>query len=62
MRGGDNYMANKVNAESISHDKRIIARKLAKGELSEKDLHNMLKKLPDVSDNGEEINLDENEK
>jgi hypothetical protein len=55
-------MANKVNAESISHDKRIIARKLAKGELSEKDLQSMLKKLPDVSDNGEEINFDENEK
>jgi hypothetical protein len=55
-------MANKVNAESISHDKRIIERKLAKGELSEKDLQNMLKKLPDVSDNGEEVNLDGNEK
>jgi hypothetical protein len=55
-------MANKVNAESISHDKRIIERKLAKGELSEKDVQNMLKKLPDVSDNGEEINLEGNEK
>ncbi len=55
-------MSNKVNAESISHDKRIIERKLAKGELSEKDLQSMLKKLPDVSDNGEEINFDENEK
>ena len=38
-------MANKVNAESISHDKRIIARKLEKGELSEKDLQNMLKNM-----------------
>ncbi|MGA3280164.1 MAG: hypothetical protein ABSD50_04180 [Smithella sp.] len=55
-------MANKVNAESISHDKRIIARKLEKGELSEKDLQNMLKKLPDVSDDGEEVTLDGNEK
>ncbi|MGP8152601.1 MAG: hypothetical protein ACLQBQ_00425 [Smithella sp.] len=55
-------MSNKVNAESISHDKRIIARKLSKGELFEKDLQNLLKKLPDVSDNAEEVNLNENEK
>jgi hypothetical protein len=55
-------MSNKVNAESIGHDQRIIARKLAKGELSEKDFHNLLKKLPDVSDNGEEVTLDADEK
>jgi hypothetical protein len=55
-------MPNRVNAESISHDKRIIARKLAKGELSEKDLQNMLKKLPDVAEDGEEVSLDGNEK
>jgi hypothetical protein len=55
-------MSNKVNAESISHDRRIIARKLSKGELSEKDFHASLKKLPDVSENAEEVNLNENEK
>ncbi|MGD0278756.1 MAG: hypothetical protein ABSC11_05580 [Smithella sp.] len=55
-------MSNKVNAESISHDKRIISRKLSKGELSEKDLQSLLKKLPDVSENAEEVNLNENEK
>lgn len=55
-------MSNKVNAESIGHDKRIIARKLFKGELAEKDLQSMLKKLPDVADEGEEVTLHENEK
>jgi hypothetical protein len=55
-------MPNKVNAESISHDKRIIARNLYKGELSEKDFQTLLKKLPDVADNCEEVTLHENEK
>lgn len=55
-------MPNKVNVESISHDKRIIARKLYKGEISEKDLQGMMKKLPDVADDCEEVNLNENEK
>jgi len=55
-------MSNKVNAESIGHDSRIIARKLSKGEMSEKDLQNLLKKLPDVADNAEEVSLNGNEK
>jgi hypothetical protein len=55
-------MSNKVNAESISQDKRIIARKLSKGELSEKDIQAVMKKLSDVSDNAEEVTLEEKEK
>jgi uncharacterized membrane protein len=55
-------MSNKVNAESIGHDKRILSRKLAKGEISEKDLQSLLKKLPDVSENSEEVSLEGNEK
>jgi hypothetical protein len=31
------------------------------GEISEKDLQNILKKLPDVSDNVEEVSFNENE-
>jgi hypothetical protein len=54
-------MSNKVNAETISNDKRILSRKLMQGEISEKDLQNILKKLPDVSDNVEEVDLNENE-
>jgi hypothetical protein len=55
-------MSKRVNAETISNDKRIISRKLLLGEISEKDLQVILKKLPDVSDNVEEVTLDENEK
>jgi hypothetical protein len=55
-------MSNKVNAESIGHDKRIIGRKLSKGELSEKDIQAMMKKVSDVSDNAEEVTLEEKEK
>ena len=55
-------MSKKVNAETIGNDKRILSRKLLQGEISEKDIHALLKKLPDVSDNAEEVTLDENEK
>lgn len=55
-------MPNKVNVESISHDKRIIARKLLQGEISEKDIQALGKKLPDVADNAEEVTLEEDEK
>lgn len=55
-------MGKKVNAEMLSIDKRIISRKLLSGEINEKDLHGLLKKLPDVSDNAEEVNPEENEK
>ena len=39
-------------------DKRIIDKKLLCGEMSEKDLENYLKDLPDLSDNAEEIIID----
>jgi hypothetical protein len=54
-------MSNRVNAEAISIDKRILSRKLMQGEISEKDMLSLTKKLPDVSENAEEINLNENE-
>lgn len=55
-------MGKKVNIELLSIDKRIISRKLLAGELYEKDLQNLSKKLPDVSDNAEEVNPDDKEK
>ncbi len=55
-------MGKKVNAEKLNIDRRIISRKLLSGEISEKDLHSLLKKLPDVSENAEEVNPDNNEK
>ncbi len=36
-------------------DRRIIERKLLNGRLSEKELKKYISKLPDVSDNAEEI-------
>jgi len=55
-------MGKKVNEELLSTDRRIISRKLLAGEIYEKDLHSLLKKLPDVSDNAEEVNPDDYEK
>ena len=55
-------MFKKVTAESISNDKRILSRKLMQGEISEKDLQVLLKKLPDVADNAEEVSLEDKEK
>jgi hypothetical protein len=55
-------MGKEVNNELLSHDRRIISRKLLAGEISEKDLQNLLKKLPDVSGNIEEADLNGNEK
>jgi hypothetical protein len=55
-------MSQKVNEELQALDKRILSRKVSHGEISEKDLHNFLKTLPDVADNGEEVSLNENEK
>ncbi|MBN1470417.1 MAG: hypothetical protein JW925_01445 [Syntrophaceae bacterium] len=54
-------MSNRFNAESISNDKRILSRKLSQGEISEKDIQALLKKLPDVAENAEEVTLNENE-
>lgn len=55
-------MGKKVNAELMNLDKRIISRKLLTGEILEKDIQNLLKKLSDVSENAEEVNPDENGK
>ncbi len=55
-------MSQKVDAELIDLDKRIISRKILAGDVSEKELQNLLKKLPDVSDNTEEVCPEENEK
>lgn len=43
-------MTRKANAELINTDRRIISRKLLSGEISEKELQSLLKKLPDVSE------------
>ncbi|HOG11589.1 MAG: hypothetical protein PHW80_05070 [Smithellaceae bacterium] len=55
-------MSKRVNPELLKIDRRIIARKLLIGELSEKDLSSLLKKLPDVSENAEEIQIQPGEK
>jgi hypothetical protein len=55
-------MGKKVNEELLSTDRRIISRKLLAGEIYEKDINSLLKKLPDVSDNAEEVNPDDYEK
>lgn len=54
-------MSKRVNAESISNDKRILSRKFSQGEISEKDIQALLKKLPDVAENAEEVTLNESE-
>jgi hypothetical protein len=55
-------MSKRINAELLKIDRRIISRKLLIGELSEKELAILLKKLPDVSENAEEITPQANEK
>ncbi|OPY86981.1 MAG: hypothetical protein A4E71_01295 [Smithella sp. PtaU1.Bin162] len=55
-------MGKKVNADLLSFDKRIIFRKMLVGEILEKDLQSLLKKLPDVSDNAEEVDPENNGK
>ena len=55
-------MSKKVNAELLSNDKRILTRKLMQGEISEKDLQAILKKLPDVAENLEKVDPDNNVK
>jgi hypothetical protein len=62
FREGTFDMGKKVNVELLSSDRRIISRKLLAGEIYEKDLHSLFKKLPDVSDNAEEVNPDDNQK
>ena len=55
-------MGKKVNTELLSLDRRIISRKLLAGEIFEKDLQGLYKKLPDVFENAEEVNPEKNEK
>ena len=55
-------MTKKVNPELLKLDKRILSRRLLSGEISEKDLQSLLKKIPDVAENAEEVSLEENEK
>lgn len=55
-------MPRRINSELLKLDRRIISRKLLIGELSEKELANLLKKLPDVADNAEEIPFQASEK
>ncbi len=55
-------MSKKVKAELLNLDKRILSRKLLSGEISEKDLQSLLKKIPDVAENAEEVSIEENEK
>jgi hypothetical protein len=55
-------MTKKVNAELLKLDKRILSRRLLSGEISEKDLQSLLKKIPDVAENAEEVNPDGDEK
>jgi hypothetical protein len=55
-------MSPKTDAELLDLDKRILSRKVLLGEVSEKDLQNLLKKIPDSADNAEEISPDDNEK
>jgi hypothetical protein len=54
--GGILQMPRKVNSELLKIDRRIISRRLSAGEITEKDLQSLYKKLPDVADNiAEEI-------
>ena len=55
-------MSKKVKEGLLDLDKRILSRKLLSGDVSEKDLQALLKKIPDVADNVEEVSLEENEK
>ena len=55
-------MSKKVNADLLNLDKRILSPKLLSGEISEKDLHHLLKKLPDLADDAEEVDPDVSEK
>jgi hypothetical protein len=55
-------MSKKMNAELLDLDKRILSRKLLSGDISEKDLQSLLKKIPDVAENAEEVSFEENEK
>jgi hypothetical protein len=55
-------MPRKVNSELLNIDRRMISRRLLSGEITEKDLQGLYKKLPDVSDNVAEDIQDSDEK
>lgn len=55
-------MGKKVNTDLQNYDLRIISQRLLSGEISEKDLQSLLRKLPDVSENAEEVDITGNEK
>jgi len=55
-------MTKKVNPELLKLDKRILSRRLLSDEISEKDLQSLLKKIPDVAENAEEVYPNGNEK
>jgi hypothetical protein len=55
-------MSKKVKTELLDLDKRILSRKLLSGDVSEKELQALLKKIPDVAENAEEVRIEENEK
>jgi len=54
-------MSKKTDTEALQYDQRIISRRVLSGEMSEKDLQSLLKKIPDVAENAEEITIDEDE-
>ena len=56
------HMSKKIKEESIAHDKRILYRKLSQGTISEKELQIFTKKLPDMTENAEELSFSESEK
>lgn len=62
MSPGRIEMSKRINTEMLKTDRRIISRKLLIGELSEKDLAGLLKKLPDMSQNAEEVTPQGSEK
>jgi hypothetical protein len=55
-------MGKKVNLELLSIDRRIISHRLLAGEISDQDVSELLKKLPDLSENAEEVNPEDYEK
>lgn len=54
-------MSKKSNTEVLQQDRRIISRRVLAGEISDKDMQSYLKKLPDITENAEEITIDEEE-
>ncbi len=54
-------MPQKDSTQALQNDKRIISRRLLAGELSEKELNSLFKKLPDLAENAEEISFEETE-